>query len=63
MGGESPKGAADAVIAEVAAMGGAGGVILVTPRGEAVYSFNTPGMYRGEASPGGRSVAIYADEG
>jgi hypothetical protein len=27
-----------------------------------VFSFNTPGMYRGEASPGGRFVAIYRDE-
>ena len=31
-------------------------------RGDGVYSFNTPGMYRGEASPAGRSVAIYGDE-
>jgi beta-aspartyl-peptidase (threonine type) len=34
----------------------------VTPGGDGVYSFNTPGMYRGEASPAGRSVAIYGDE-
>ena len=60
--GESPQAAADAVMAEVLALGGSGGVIVVTPRGEAVYSFNTPGMYRGEASPAGRSVAIYGDE-
>jgi beta-aspartyl-peptidase (threonine type) len=53
---------ADAVMAEVGALGGAGGVILVTPGGEGVASFNTPGMYRGQASPSGRSVAIYGDE-
>lgn len=60
--GESAQAAADAVMAEVRALGGTGGVIVVTPRGEGVYSFNTPGMYRGEASPGGRSVAIYGDD-
>ena len=60
--GESAQAAADAVMAEVRALGGTGGVIVVTPRGEGVYSFNTPGMYRGEASPAGRSVAIYGDE-
>jgi beta-aspartyl-peptidase (threonine type) len=54
--------AADTVMHEMQQLGGTGGVILVTPRGEAVYSFTTPGMYRGEASPAGRSVAIYGDE-
>lgn len=53
---------ADAVMADVAALGGTGGVIVVTPQGEGVWSFNTPGMYRGEASPDGRSVALYGDE-
>ena len=53
---------ADAVMAEVAALGGSGGVIVVTPWGDGLSSFNTPGMYRGEASPAGRSVAIYGDE-
>jgi beta-aspartyl-peptidase (threonine type) len=60
--GESAQEAADIVMHEMRALGGTGGVILVTPRGEAVYSFNTPGMYRGEASPAGRTVAIYGDE-
>ncbi|HEX8640971.1 MAG TPA: isoaspartyl peptidase/L-asparaginase [Allosphingosinicella sp.] len=62
IGCETAQAAADAVMAEVAALGGTGGVILVTPRGEAVYSFNSLGMYRGEASPHGRRVAIYGDE-
>jgi beta-aspartyl-peptidase (threonine type) len=52
----------DSVIAEVGEMGGTGGVIVVTPSGFGGWSFNTPGMYRGEAGPGGRSVAIYGDE-
>jgi len=53
---------ADGVIAEMAALGGSGGVIVATPWGDGVYSFNTPGMYRGMASPSGRSVAIYGDD-
>ena len=62
MDGREPQAAADAVMEEVRALGGTGGVIVVTPRGEGVWSFNTPGMYRGEASSDGRSVAIYGDE-
>ena len=54
---------ADAVLAEVGELGGAGGVILVTPWSDGLASFTTSGMYRGEASPAGRSVAIYGDEG
>jgi len=53
---------ADAVLAEVKDLGGAGGIILVTRGGDAVFSFTTPGMYRGEASPAGGRVAIYGDE-
>jgi beta-aspartyl-peptidase (threonine type) len=61
--GEAPQAAADAVLAEIAALGGSGGVIVLTPAGERVYSFNTSGMYRGMADTSGRSVAIYGDEG
>jgi beta-aspartyl-peptidase (threonine type) len=60
--GESARVAADKAIAEIGALGGSGGVILVTPSGDAAWSFNTPGMYRGIASAEGRRVAIYADE-
>ena len=59
---DTAQAAADTVMAQVRALGGTGGVILVTPAGDAVYSFNTPGMYRGEASPAGRTIAIYGDE-
>jgi len=62
LAGESARAAADAVMAEVAAMGGTGGVIVVTPDGDGATSFNTPGMYRGQASPAGRSVAVFGDE-
>lgn len=59
---EGAQAAADTVMAEMQALGGTGGVIVVTPGGEMVYSFTTPGMYRGQASPAGRKVAIYGDE-
>ena len=59
---DTAQAAADTVMREMHALGGTGGVIVVTPRGDGIYSFNTPGMYRGEASPAGRSVAIYGDE-
>jgi beta-aspartyl-peptidase (threonine type) len=61
LGGESARAAADAVIAEVGALGGSGGVIVVTPKGEALWALNTPGMYRGMTSAEGRQVAIFAD--
>lgn len=61
--GEGPEAAARAVIAEVGALGGSGGVIVVSPRGEAGWAFNTPGMYRGKATSGAeKEVAIYGDE-
>jgi beta-aspartyl-peptidase (threonine type) len=62
IGRESAQAAADAAMAQVAALGGSGGVIVATPAGDGVFSFNTPGMYRGQASPHGRSVALYGDE-
>ena len=41
-------------------LGGDGGVILVTPEGHAIFSFNTTGMYRGRATSGGvNEVAIF----
>ena len=55
--------AADAVIAEVGALGGKGGVIVVAPDGSGGWAFNTPGMYRALARDGGETVvAIYSDE-
>ena len=60
--GQSVQEAADGVMAEVKALGGTGGVIVVGPGGDGAFSFNTPGMYRGTASAEGRRVAIYGDE-
>lgn len=62
MKGENAQTASDAVIAELGEIGGTGGVIVLSPEGETVFSFNTPGMYRGKASAEGRTVAIYGDE-
>lgn len=57
------KATADDVMAEVKELGGDGGVILVTPEGHALYSFNTAGMYRGRAnSEGMNEVAIFGGE-
>jgi beta-aspartyl-peptidase (threonine type) len=54
---------ADAVMADVKDLGGDGGVIVVTPQGEAIFSFNTTGMYRGRATSAGvREVAIFGGE-
>ena len=60
--GEGAQVAADAVIAEVGALGGDGGVILAAPDGSTAFSFNTPGMYRARAdSEGLREVAIFRE--
>ncbi|MBX3563355.1 MAG: isoaspartyl peptidase/L-asparaginase [Sphingomonas sp.] len=60
---DSLKAAADTVMAETLALGGAGGVIVTGPSGEMAWSFNTPGMYRGRASSNGeRIVAFYGDD-
>jgi beta-aspartyl-peptidase (threonine type) len=60
---EGAQPAADAVIAELGALGGEGGVIVAAPDGTTAFAFNTPGMYRGRAdSSGMREVAIFAGE-
>ena len=63
LSGLSLQRAADTVMEEVAALGGSGGVIVTGPGGEAVFSFNTPSLYRARATSDGLSeVGIYADE-
>ena len=59
--GAAAQTAADDVMAEVKALGGDGGVIVVTPKGDMVYSFNTAGMYRGKADATGRSTRLYSE--
>ncbi|MBX7513644.1 isoaspartyl peptidase/L-asparaginase [Qipengyuania sp. GH38] len=54
---------ADEVMADVKQLGGDGGIILLTPEGHALFSFNTAGMYRGRAtSDGVNEVAIYGND-
>ena len=61
--GEQIVPAASAVMAEVKALGGTGGVIVLTPDGQIGWSFNTPGMHRaGKDSSGRERIAIYGDE-
>ena len=63
LGAADAKAAIADVLDEVRALGGTGGVILVTADGNAMWGFNTPGMYRAmESDAGERMVAVYGDE-
>jgi beta-aspartyl-peptidase (threonine type) len=60
LAGESAEQAARVVLAEIGAMGGVGGVIVVTPAGDTALAFTTPGMFRARAdSSGACEVAIF----
>jgi len=61
--GEPLQVALDAVLADILSLGGKGGLIAVAPDGDAAWGFTTPAMYRGLADAGGRTVAIYSEEG
>ena len=45
--------AVDTVLADIVALGGNGGLIAVTPSGEAAWGFTTPGMFRAVVGPEG----------
>jgi beta-aspartyl-peptidase (threonine type) len=63
LGGESAQAAAEAVIAEIGALGGSGGVIIAAPDGATGFAFNTPGMFRARADSAGiREVGIRSGE-
>lgn len=59
--GEPIEAAGNAALAEVAALGGDGGVILIDAEGKPAFAFNSPGMYRGVIDAKGSMVAIYGD--
>ena len=59
LGGEGLQQALDAVLADIVALGGSGGLIAVAPSGEAAWGFTTPGMYRARANADGREVAVH----
>jgi beta-aspartyl-peptidase (threonine type) len=62
--GLSLQQAADQVIhKELEVLHGDGGVIALTPDGQLVWSFNTPGMFRARLREGGKlEIGIYSDE-
>jgi len=59
----SAEQAAQATLDEVKALGGTGGVIVLSKDGDPALSMNTEGMFRGRAdATGKREVGIYSDE-
>jgi L-asparaginase / beta-aspartyl-peptidase len=62
LGGQPLQDALDAVLEDIRSLGGRGGLIAVSPDGEAAWGFTTPAMYRGMVDASGRTVAIYSDE-
>jgi len=62
IGRQSLQEALDAVLADIAALGGKGGLIAVSPTGDAAWGFTTPAMYRGMADSSGRTVRVYSEE-
>lgn len=59
----SAEQAAKATLDEVKALGGTGGVIVLSKDGSTALSMNTDGMFRGQADASGkREVGIYSDE-
>lgn len=64
LAGESLEQACEhVVLGELKDIGGNGGVVAVSPSGETVLSFNTPGMYRAwRDAEGGLHTAIYAED-
>jgi len=60
--GEGIVTAARTVMAEVTALGGSGGVIVVGSEGDGGWAFTTPGMFRARASSGSPPVVeLYED--
>jgi beta-aspartyl-peptidase (threonine type) len=62
IGGESLQQALDAVLADIQSLGGKGGMIAVSPNGDAAWGFTTPAMYRGMADATGKTVRVYAED-
>ena len=62
LAGESLAQAVEAVLGDVQAMGGTGGIIATGPDGEALWRFTTPGMYRAVCrADGTREIAVFGD--
>ena len=64
LAGLAPAAAADRALADVAALGGTGGIIFIGADGRPGWAFSTPGMFRGRASACDEDeVAIWRSEG
>jgi beta-aspartyl-peptidase (threonine type) len=61
LGGQPLQDALDAVLDDIQALGGKGGLIAVAPNGDAAWGFTTPAMYRGMVDAIGRTVRVYSD--
>jgi L-asparaginase / beta-aspartyl-peptidase len=57
--GEPLQQALDAVLADIQALGGTGGLIAVAPSGDAAWGFTTRGMYRAKANAQGREIGVH----
>jgi L-asparaginase / beta-aspartyl-peptidase len=55
--------AADQVIADLKDMGGTGGVLALTPKGDYAFSFSTQVMFRGVKTADRNKVYIFGNEG
>jgi len=62
LAGEDVKTAAGAALDEVAALGGDGGVIVLSGEGDYGFVFNAAGMYRGWIDASGSGTAIYGED-
>ncbi len=62
IGGQPLQQALDDVLADVASLGGKGGLIAVGPDGDAAWGFTTAAMYRGMADASGATVAVYSED-
>ena len=54
--------AAEKALAQVAELGGDGGVVVIDGNGQYEYVFNSKGMYRGMIDPDGMETAIFEQE-
>ena len=62
LAGDKIEPAAASALAEVAELGGDGGVIVMDADGAYAFVFNSEGMYRGVIDASGARTAIYGDE-
>jgi len=62
LAGENVGEAAENALAQVAELGGDGGVVVIDGNGRYEYVFNSKGMYRGMIDPDGMETAIFEQE-